>query len=265
MDLGLKDRIAVVTGGNSGIGKATAEILLKEGAKVAILNRSFDKIDDLKLFGDPFPVKADITSLEQIEAARDKITEHFGSAAQIVVHSAGITGAVGDFLEDIDDEGWMKTIDVNLMGTVRICRTFIPDMRRAGWGRVILLGSEDAVQPYIEDMPYCACKAGILNLTKNLSKAYAKDGVLTNMVSPAFVKTAMTDAMMRSRSEERGVSMDEAVKSFLAENRPGIEVGRRGKVEEVAAVIAFLCSNHTSYVVGSNWRVDGGSVSTIST
>lgn len=97
MDLGLKDRIAVVTGGDSGIGKATAEILLKEGAKVAILNRSFDEIDDLKSFGEPFPVKADITSLEQVEAARDQVVEHFGRPAEIVVHSAGITGAVGDF------------------------------------------------------------------------------------------------------------------------------------------------------------------------
>lgn len=263
MDLGLKGKVAVVTGGDSGIGKATAEILLKEGAKVAILNRSFDEIDDLKAFGDPFPAKADITKLEEVEAARDKITAHFG-APEILVHSAGITGAVGDFLE-IDDKGWMDTINVNLMGTVRVCRTFLPAMRKAGWGRIVLLGSEDAVQPYIEDMPYCSCKAGTLNLTKNLSKAYAKDGVLTNMVSPAFVETAMTNAMMRSRSEERGISMDEAVKSFLAENRPGIEVGRRGKVEEVGAVIAFLCSEQASYVVGSNWRVDGGSVSTIST
>ncbi len=263
MDLGLAGKVAVVTGGDSGIGKATAEILLKEGAKVAILNRSFDEIDDLKAFGDPFPVKADITSLEQVEAARDQVTEHFGPA-EILVHSAGITGAVGDFLE-IDDKGWMDTINVNLMGTVRVCRAFIPAMRTAGWGRIVLLGSEDAVQPYIEDMPYCSCKAGTLNLTKNLSKAYAQDGVLTNMVSPAFVETAMTNAMMRSRAEERGVSMDEAVKSFLAENRPGIEVGRRGRVEEVAAVIAFLCSEQASYVVGSNWRVDGGSVSTIST
>jgi 3-oxoacyl-[acyl-carrier protein] reductase len=263
MDLGLSGKVVVVTGGDSGIGKATAEILLKEGAKVAILNRSFDEIDDLKAFGDPFAVKADITSLEQVEAARDSITQHFG-AAEILVHAAGITGAVGDFLE-IDDEGWLDTINVNLMGTVRVCRAFIPAMRQARWGRIVLLGSEDAVQPYIEDMPYCACKAGTLNLTKNLSKAYAKDGVLTNMVSPAFVETAMTNAMMRSRAQERNITMDEAVQSFLSENRPGIEVGRRGRVEEVAAVIAFLCSEQASYVVGSNWRVDGGSVSTIST
>jgi NAD(P)-dependent dehydrogenase (short-subunit alcohol dehydrogenase family) len=263
MDLGLKDKVAVVTGGNSGIGKATAEILLKEGAKVAILSRSFEALDELKAFGDPFPVEADITDLATLEAARDQVTQHFGPA-EIVVHAAGITGAVGDFL-GIDDEAWMHTINVNLMGTVRVCRTFIPAMRAAKWGRIVLLGSEDAVQPYIEDMPYCSCKAGTLNLTKNLSKAYAQDGVLTNMVSPAFVETAMTDAMMRSRSAERGISMDEAVKSFLAENRPGIVVGRRGRVEEVAAVIAFLCSEQASYVVGANWRVDGGSVSTIST
>ena len=119
--------------------------------------------------------------------------------------------------------------------------------------------------PISKICPIALAKLAPLNLTKNLSKAYAQDGVLTNMVSPAFVKTAMTDAMMRSRAEERDISMDEAVKSFLAENRPGIEVGRRGRVEEVAAVIAFLCSEHTSYVVGSNWRVDGGSVSAIST
>jgi 3-oxoacyl-[acyl-carrier protein] reductase len=264
MDLGLTGKVAVVTGGNSGIGKATAEILLKEGAKVAILSRSFEEIDDLKAFGDPLPVTVDITQWDQVQAARDQVTAHFGRPAEIVVHSAGITGAVGDFLE-IDDQGWLDTINVNLMGTVRVCRAFIPDMRAAKWGRIVLLGSEDAVQPYIEDMPYCSCKAGTLNLTKNLSKAYAKDGVLTNMVSPAFVETAMTNAMMRSRAAERGISIDEAVTSFLAENRPGIEVGRRGRVEEVAAVIAFLCSEHTSYVVGSNWRVDGGSVFTIST
>jgi 3-oxoacyl-[acyl-carrier protein] reductase len=146
---------------------------------------------------------------------------------------------------------------------VRTCRAFIPTMRDMGWGRVILLGSEDAAQPYPEDLPYCACKAGLLNLAKGLSKSYGKDGVLVNTVSPAFIATPMTNAMMEKRAKETGVSFEEAVDSFLAENRPHLELRRRGKTEEVADVIAFLCSERSSFVLGANWRVDGGSVATI--
>ena len=103
-------------------------------------------------------------------------------------------------------------------------------------------------------------KAGVLNLAKNLSKAYSKDGVLVNTVSPAYVESPMTNAMMVKRSDEMGVSFEQAVESFLEEERPHIELGRRGRVEEVAAVIAFLCSQQSSYVLGSNYRVDGGIV-----
>ena len=88
-------------------------------------------------------------------------------------------------------------------------------------------------------------------------------GVLVNMVSPAFIATAMTDAMMKARSEELGVSFDEAIDGFLKENRPHLELHRRGTVEEVAGVITFLCSERSSFVLGANWRVDGGSVATI--
>jgi 3-oxoacyl-[acyl-carrier protein] reductase len=112
-------------------------------------------------------------------------------------------------------------------------------------------------------MPYCACKAAVINLAKNLSKAYSKDGILINSVSPAFIATAMTDKMMELRSQELGVSFDDAIDSFLKENRPHIELHRRGTVEEVANVIAFLCSERSSFVLGSNWRVDGGSVAAL--
>ncbi|MBE9080163.1 SDR family oxidoreductase [Romeria aff. gracilis LEGE 07310] len=265
MDLGLKDKVAVITGGDSGIGKATAEILLQEGAKVAILNRTKDHLEEaiesLKPYGTAFPLQADITQLDQVEAAKKKVIDEYGTV-HILVHCAGITGATGDFLS-IDDDGWEKTIAIDLMGAVRCCRAFIPPMRESGWGRVILLGSEDAEQPYVDDMPYCACKAGILNLAKNLSKAYGQDGVLVNSVGPAFVESPMTNAMMDQRAKEQGVSRDEAVQSFLKENRPFIELKRRGQPEEVAAVIAFLCSERSSYVLGSNWRVDGGSVATV--
>jgi 3-oxoacyl-[acyl-carrier protein] reductase len=263
MDLGLKGKVAIVTGGSSGIGKATAELLVREGAKVAILERNPEKLQQVvqELSDEIIPVPVDLTQSGQIESAKEQILERFGTV-QILVHAAGITGATGDFLT-LSDEDWYSTIDIDLMAAVRVCRAFIPVMQQAKWGRIVLLGSEDGVQPYPEDSPYCACKAAVLNLTKNLSKSYGKDGILINMVSPAFIASAMTDAMMKARSQELGVSFDAAVESFLKENRPNIELHRRGTAEEVANVIAFLCSERSSFVLGANWRVDGGSVATI--
>ncbi|MBW4697600.1 MAG: SDR family oxidoreductase [Aphanocapsa lilacina HA4352-LM1] len=265
MDLGLTGKVAVVTGGDSGIGKATAERLAQEGASVAVTDRTSESLErateEIGKFGEVFGVQADLTKPDDVESARRRILERFG-AVHILVHAAGITGASKDFLE-LSDQDWYKTIEVDLMAVVRTCRAFIPAMREAGWGRVILLSSEDALQPYPEEMPYCACKAGVLNLAKNLSKAYAGDGVLVNTVSPAFVATPMTDAMMEKRSQQMGISIEEAVSTFLEQNRPYLELKRRGRPQEVADVIAFLCSERSSFVVGANWRVDGGSVGSL--
>ncbi|MEH2459907.1 SDR family NAD(P)-dependent oxidoreductase [Nostoc sp.] len=265
MDLGLKGKVAVITGGDSGIGKATAKLLAEEGAKVTIIDKTSESLQiaaqELRESGEIFTVQADLTQPKEVEAAKEQILERFGTV-HILVHAAGITGGTGDFLE-LSDEEWYKTIDVDLMATVRTCRAFIGAMRETGWGRVILVSSEDALQPYPEEIPYCACKAAVLNLAKNLSKAYAKDGVLVNAVSPAYIATPMTDAMMEKRSKQLGVSFHEAIDSFLDEQRPHIELKRRGKPEEVAAVIAFLCSEQSSFVVGSNYRVDGGSVASL--
>lgn len=266
MNFGIKDKVAVVTGGDSGIGHATAKLLAEEGVKIALLDKTTDQleqaVEDIQKIGEVLPVQADLTDLKAIEAAKQKIMEHFG-AVHILVNSAGITGATGDFLE-LSDEDWYQTMEVDFMAAVRICRVFIPVMREAGWGRIVLLGSEDAVQPYTDEMPYCAAKAALLNLTKNLSKAYAAGGVLVNSVSPAFIATPMTDAMMEKRSQKMDVRFDEAISSFLDQKRPHLVLKRRGEAEEVAAVIAFLCSNQASFVVGSNYRVDGGSVGTVS-
>jgi len=265
MDLGLKSKVAVITGSDSGIGKATAELLAREGAKVAMIDKTSEPLEQAAKesgqFGEVFAVQADLTKLEAVKTAQSQILERFGMV-HILVHAAGITGATSDFLE-LSDAEWYETIETDLMAAVRTCRAFIPSMREVGWGRVILISSEDAVQPYPEEMPYCACKAAILNLAKNLSKAYAKDGVLVNTVSPAYIATPMTDAMMEKRSKQMGVSFDEAIASFLKEDRPHIELKRRGKAEEVADVIGFLCSERSSFVLGANWRVDGGSVASL--
>ncbi|MEQ4548017.1 SDR family NAD(P)-dependent oxidoreductase, partial [Nocardioides kribbensis] len=180
----------------------------------------------------------------------------------ILVQSAGITGAQGLFHE-IDDEGWTTTLTVDLLAPIRLTRAFLPGLRRGGWGRIVYLASEDAVQPYDDELPYCAAKAGVLAFAKGLSRTYAGEGLLVNCVSPAFIKTPMTDAMMEKRSKEIGSSVDEAIESFLDEERPYMELGRRGLPEEVASVVAFLCSDRASFVNGSNYRVDSGSVATI--
>jgi NAD(P)-dependent dehydrogenase (short-subunit alcohol dehydrogenase family) len=265
MDFGIKDKVAVITGGDSGIGIATAKLLTSEGVKVALIDKTDDKLkqaaQEVGKIGEVMYVKCDLRELAQVEKAKTQILERFGKV-DILVNAAGITGATGDFLE-ISDEDWHEAIEVDLMSAVRVCRAFIPSMRAEGWGRVVLISSEDALQPYADELPYCAAKAGVLNLAKGLSKAYGKDGVLINSVSPAFIATPMTDAMMKKQAEEKGISFEEAISQFLKKERPNLELNRRGKAQEVAAVIAFLCSQQASFVLGANYRVDGGSVASI--
>ena len=265
MDLGIKDRVAVITGGDSGMGLKTAEYLLRAGAKVALADLDSGPLqkaaDSLAELGEVHPIAADLLQPKDVTKLARAVEERFGPA-HILVHAAGITGPTGDFLELTDDD-WLKAINTDLMTAVRVCRAFIPGMRQAGWGRIVLFGSEDAEQPYIEELPYCAAKAGILNLTKGLSKSYGKQGVLVNTISPAFIQTPMTDAMMEKRSKKLGVGFDEAVESFLKEERSTMVLQRRGQVDEVASLIAYLCSNLSSFITGSNFRVDGGSVATV--
>ena len=265
MELGLTGKVALVTGGDSGIGFETAKTLLVEGATVVITDLHHEKLekaaDTLSHFGRVFYSAADIRDSQQLKRLRHEVTEEAGKV-DILVQAAGTSGVSGMF-HDIDIEGWQETLDVDLLGPVRVIKEFLPDLRTGGWGRLILIASENAKQPYLDEIPYDTAKAGILALTKGLSKTYANEGLLVNAVSPAFIETPMTDAMMNKRSEEMNVSKEEAVQSFLDEKRPGIELDRRGQPQEVASVIAFLCSEKASFINGSNYRVDGGSVSTI--
>ena len=266
MDFGIKGKTAVVTGADSGMGYATAQLLLLEGARVVIADQFPDEIEkaaaSLRSYGgEVHPIVVDVTKTSSVEALRDAALARLGPV-DFLVNAAGVTGATGDF-HTIGDEGWLDTLQILLMGTVRVARAFIPGMVERGQGRVILFGSEDAEQPYPDELPYCAAKAGILNLAKGLSKTYSKHGVLVNSVSPAYVATPMTDAMMAKRAKKNGTSVDEAITSFLKEERPTLELARRGRAEEIASLVVFLCSAQASFINGTNMRVDGGSVATV--
>lgn len=264
MDLGIKGKVALITGGASGIGLATARTLLEEGTTVVITGRTEEKLKDAAQElnnSNLYYYATDITSLDELKALHSFIAKEIG-AIDILVQAAGTSGAQGLFNE-IDDKGWVDTIEVDLLGPVRVVREFLPDLRNGNWGRIVFVSSENAVQPYKDELPYDASKAGMLAFSKALSRTYATEGLLVNTVSPAFIETPMTDEMMKKRAKELDVSFDEAVQSFLDEERPHIELKRRGQVEEVASVIAFLCSDRASFVNGANYRVDGGSVATI--
>ncbi len=261
MDYGLKGR----TGADSGMGLAVAKMLLDEGARVLISDKAEDSIaaagQGLAASGEVHVVAADLTQNASVERLRDSALERLGPV-DILVNAAGITGPTGLFHE-IDDEAWLGALQIDLMGAVRVVRAFVPHMMQRGYGRIVLFGSEDAEQPYPDELPYCAAKAAILNLSKGLSKAYGKHGILVNAVSPAFIATPMTDAMMEKRAKEQGGSFEDAVESFLKEERPTLGLQRRGEAEEVAAAVLFLCSRQASFITGTNLRIDGGSVATV--
>ncbi|GAA0982226.1 Dihydroanticapsin 7-dehydrogenase [Nocardioides aquaticus] len=266
MDLGITGRTALVTGGDSGIGWETARILLDEGCTVVLSDLDQASLDEAAAQLDApegrlHAVAADLATDEAAQQLAKDVAALVGDI-DILVQSAGITGAQGLFHE-IDDAGWVDTINVDLHAPVRLTRAFIEPLRRGGWGRIVYLTSEDAVQPYDDELPYCAAKAGVLSFAKGLSRSYAKEGLLVNCVSPAFIHTPMTDAMMDKKAEAEGTDRDTAIESFLENDRPYMELGRRGRPAEVANVVAFLCSDLASFVNGSDYRVDSGSVATI--
>ena len=268
MDLGLKGKVAVVTGADGGLGLAIATGFASEGARVALVSRTTEKgnaaaceIRGSVRGADAEAFAADLTYGPAVEGLAEAVREHFG-VVQILVNAAGGVAEFATF-DELDDDAWTKGLDLNLMTAVRTIRAFLPDMRARQWGRIINIASEDGIQPYSAVPHYSAAKAGLLALSKSLSKHLAKDGILVNAVSPAFVMTPLVKRMLDGEAEKLGVDFDTAKQRFLDEKRPHIELKRPGEPDEIAAAVLFLASERASFVLGANLRVDGGSVPSI--
>jgi NAD(P)-dependent dehydrogenase (short-subunit alcohol dehydrogenase family) len=261
MDLGIKGRTALITGGAGTIGFHTAKLLTEEGVSCILTDIDEDDVKSAaeRLGGDSKGVVCDLTDTAKVRSLKDNL----GASPDILVHAAGITGAKGDPLE-VEEDDFMEALQIDFLSGVRVAKQFVPAMAERGWGRVVYVTSENVAQSYPDEVVYNAAKAALLSFAKGLSMPYAKKGVLVNAVAPAFIETNMTDGMMEMRMKEEGYdTMEEAVESFLEEERPYLKLGRRGRPEEVAAAIAFLCSERASFVVGSNYRVDGGAVASL--
>jgi 3-oxoacyl-[acyl-carrier protein] reductase len=267
MQLGLKDKIVLVTGASKGIGKAIAEAFAAEGAKVAIAARGAEELENAareisKATGsEVISIPADSTKAADIVRMTDAVVQRFGTV-HVLVNNAGGVGEFAPF-ETLTDDDWLNVLNLNVLSAVRATRAVLPHMQKQQWGRIINISSESGTQPDAFMPHYNASKAALNNLTKSLSKAYAKDGILVNTVSPAFIMTPLVSDLLKKMATEQGISEEQITANFLATNRPHIELKRPGQSDEVAAAVVFLASERASFVTGTNLRVDGGSVASL--
>ena len=265
MNLKLAGRVALVTGGSRGIGLAIAERLLEEGASVAVCGRDEARLEtvhsELSARGRVATVAVDVRRPEQVERLISTTVHELGMIDVLVNNAGGITNFGG--YDDLGETDWVEAFELNLMSAVNASRAVIPGMRDRGWGRIVNILSENAVQPDAFMPHYSTQKAALLSMTKSLSKALAGTGILVNAVSPAFIKTPIIDTLLGQIAEEEGIDLEQAERVFLERERPNITVGRAGQPDEVARIVAVLCSEAASFVNGANFRVDAGSVATI--
>lgn len=266
MNLGLQEKVVLVTGASKGLGKAIAEAFAAEGSRVALTARNQQELEQIvqefqQRGGQAIALAADLTNANAVNHLVAETIAHFGTV-HVLVNNAGSIGRFAAF-EELSDDDWANLFNVNLFSAVRITRAVLPAMRKQHWGRIINMASESGIQPDPEMPHYNASKAAMINLTKSLSKAYAKDGILVNTISPAFIKTPLVEHMLADQAAIKRITVQQAEEEFLCHNRPHIELGRAGKPEEVAAAVVFLASEAASFITGANLRVDGGSVASV--
>jgi 3-oxoacyl-[acyl-carrier protein] reductase len=247
LDLGLRDRPCVVTGSTGGIGLATAKLLADEGARVVTCGRS-----GAPGIGEALHVRADLSRPGEPE----RLLEAAGEVA-VLVNNAGFAEQ-RDFLA-VTDEQWDEIWHVNVMSYVRAIRAAVPGMRERGGGVIVNVSSTAGKRPSTGMPDYSVTKAAVLSLSRLVADLYAGDGIRCNAVAPG---PTATEAWLGERglgdqqAERTGKSRAEVLEA-VGKGRP---LGRLAEPEEIAAVIAFLCSDRASYVTGAAWSADGGTV-----
>jgi 3-oxoacyl-[acyl-carrier protein] reductase len=267
MDLGLGDATAVVSGGSKGMGRAAAECLAAEGAKVAVLARTpaaLDAtVDAMRAAGSPDAVgiATDLTSAADVRAAFAQIGERWGSL-NVLVNAAGPVDVGISSFEDLDDDEWMATFDIGTMSAVRCVRGALPLLRAAGWARIVNVSAHSTKRQSAEIVAYTAAKAAMTSVSKNLSLSLASEGILVNTVSPgSFLSEGMRGYLERQPADRKidPNSLTDAMRVMVEDFGHPAQLPRAGDPREIGPVITFLASRINTYMTGANVNVDGGS------
>ena len=251
----LKDRVAMITGGGSGIGKATALLFAREGAKVAVVD--VDPVAGQQVAseigesgGDALFVRADLTRDAEVKRAVEEAVERFG-ALHILFNNAGTSGQGKDReIEVLAEADWDRVMAINLKGVYLCSKHAVPEIKRSGGGAIVSTASMAGLIA-LPTHAYVASKAGVIQLTRSMAQEFAKQGIRVNAVAPGFIETPML------RQARQGMPADEADARMaqLAEQTP---MARVGQPEEIARAVLFLASEEASFVTGHTLVVDGG-------
>jgi NAD(P)-dependent dehydrogenase (short-subunit alcohol dehydrogenase family) len=267
VDLGFAGAAVVVNGGTKGMGRAAAETMAREGARVAVLARGRAGLDDtvaaLQALGAPeaIALEADLTDAAQVDAAFSLLAEQWGEL-NVLVNAAGPVDVGIKRFEQLDDDEWLATLDIGTLSAVRCVRAALPLLRTAQWARIVNVSAHSTRRQSPDLVAYTAAKAALTSLSKNLSQSLAADGILVNTVSPGSFLSEGMKGYLRALPPERGVDPDDlhdAMRVIAEDFGHPAHLGRGGDPSEIGPVIAFLASRTNSYMTGANVNVDGGS------
>jgi len=252
LDLGLKDRVCVVTGSTEGIGRETAALLAEEGARVVTSGRR----ESGPGVGEALHVAGDLARPEAPEALIKEAEQQVGPV-EILVNNVGFA-EIRSF-EELTDDNWEQLWQLNVMSYVRSIQAVLPGMRERGFGRIVNVSSTAGKRPSTGMPDYSVTKAAVLSLSRLVADLYAKEGILCNAVTPGPTASPawLADGGLADQTAKRSGKSREDVLADVGKGRP---LGRLAEPEEIASVIVFLCSDRANFVTGAAWSVDGGTV-----
>jgi 3-oxoacyl-[acyl-carrier protein] reductase len=267
MDLGLAGAAVVVSGGSKGMGRAAAESIAAEGARVAVLARHRGALDEtvaaLQERGSPDAVgiQVDLRSVNEVEDAFADVHARWGPLHALVNAAGPVDVGIAEF-DALDDDEWVATFDIGTLGAIRCVRAALPALREAEWARIVNLSAHSTRRQSPSLVAYTAAKAALTSVSKNLAQSLAADGILVNTVSPGSFLSAGMRAYLEGLAPERGIDPDSLTDAMqvIAEDfgHPAF-LPRAGDPNEIGPLIAFLVSPLNSYMTGANINVDGGS------